>query len=50
MLRTNELETGVITIRSEGSISLMQNISNMIEENQENWFINEILGFMKNIL
>jgi len=47
MLRTNELETGVITIRSEGSISIMQNISKMIEENQENWFINEILGFMR---
>ncbi len=47
MLRTNELETGVITIRSEGSISIIQNISNMLEENQENWFFNEILGFMR---
>ena len=47
MLRTNELEIGVITIRSEGSISIIQNISNMLEENQENWFINEILGFMR---
>ena len=47
MLRTNELEIGVITIRSEGPISIIQNISNMLEENQENWFINEILGFMR---
>ena len=35
MLRTNELEIGVITIRSEGSISIIQNISNMLEENQK---------------
>ena len=47
MLRTNELEIGVITIRSKGSISHIQDISNMLAENQENWFINEILGFMR---
>ena len=47
MLRTNELEIGVVTIRSEGSISIIQDISNMLAANQENWFINEILGFMR---
>ena len=47
MLRTNELEIGVITIRSKGSTSPIQDISNMLGENQENWFINEILGFMR---
>ncbi len=47
MLRTNELEIGVITIRSKGPISPIQDISNMLGENQENWFINEILGFMR---
>lgn len=47
MLRTNELEIGVITIRSKGSMSPIQDISNILAENQENWFINEILGFMR---
>ena len=47
MLRTNELEIGVITIRSKGPMSPIQDISNMLGENQENWFINEILGFMR---
>ena len=47
MLRTNELEIGVVTIRSKGSISIIQDISNMLAANQENWFINEILGFMR---
>ena len=46
MLRTNELN-GVVTIRSKGSISIIQDISNMLAANQENWFINEILGFMR---
>ncbi len=47
MLRTNELEIGVITIRSKGLISPIQDISNKLAESQENWFINEILGFMR---
>ena len=47
MLRTNELEIGVVTIRSKGSISPIQDISNMLAANQENWFVNELLGFMR---
>ena len=47
MLRTNELETGVLTIRTEGSSSVLQKLTNLLEENQDNWFINEIIGFMR---
>ena len=50
MLRTNELETGVITIRSRGSLSAIKKISNFLQDNQENWFINEILGFLRRTL
>ena len=37
MLRTNELEIGVITIRSKGLISPIQDISNKLAESQENY-------------
>ena len=47
MLRANELETGVITIQSEGSSIVIQKLTNLLEENQDNWLVNEIIGFMR---
>ena len=47
MLRANELETGVITIQSEGSSTVIQNLTNLLEENKDNWLVNEIIGFMR---
>ena len=47
MLRANELETGVITIQSEGSSIVIQKITNLLEENKDNWLVNEIIGFMR---
>ena len=47
MLRANELETGVITIKSEGSSIVIQKLTNLLEENKDNWLVNEIIGFMR---
>ena len=47
MLRANELETGVITIQSEGSSTVIQKLTNLLEENKDNWLVNEINGFMR---
>ena len=47
MLRANELETGVITIQSEGSSTVIQKLTNLLEENQDNWLVNEIIGFIR---
>ena len=47
MLRANELETGVITIHSEGSLTVIQKLTNLLEENKDNWLVNEIIGFMR---
>ena len=47
MLRANELETGVITIHSEGSSTVIQKLTNLLEENIDNWLVNEIIGFMR---
>ena len=47
MLRANDLETGVITIHSEGSSTVIQKLTNLLEENKDNWLVNEIIGFMR---
>ena len=47
MLRANELETGVITIQSEGSSIVIQKLTHLLEENKDNWLVNEIIGFMR---
>ena len=47
MLRANELETGVITIQSEGSSTVIQKLTNLLEENKDNWLVNEIISFMR---
>ena len=47
MLRANELETGVITIHSEGSSTVIQKLTNLLEENKDNWLVNETIGFMR---
>ena len=47
MLRANELETGVITIQSEGSSTVIQKLTNLLEENKDDWLVNEIIGFMR---
>ena len=47
MLRTNELDIGVITISSKGSLEKISEISNFIFQNKDNWLINEIIGFYR---
>ena len=47
MLRANELETGVITIHSEGSSTVIQKLTNLLEENKDNCLVNAIIGFMR---
>ena len=47
MLRANELETGVITIQTEGSSTVIQKLTNLLEENKDNWLVNETIGFMR---
>ena len=47
MLRANELEIGVITIQSEGSSIVIQKLTNLLQENKDNWLVNEIIGFMR---
>ena len=47
MLRANELETGLITIQSEGSSTVIKKLTNLLEENKDNWLVNEIIGFMR---
>ena len=47
MLRTNELDIGVITISSKGSLEKVSEISNFIFQNKNNWLINEIIGFYR---
>ena len=47
MLRTNELDIGVITITSQGSIENTLKISEFIYENKDHWLINEIIGFYR---
>ena len=47
MLRANELETGVITIQSEGSSTVIQKLTNLLEKNKDIWLVNEIIGFMR---
>ena len=50
MLRTNELEVGMITIRSKGNNEDIKILSKILDKNKENWFINEILGFLRRTL
>tara|TARA_B100000686_G_scaffold143292_1_gene150826 strand:+ start:23916 stop:25592 length:1677 start_codon:yes stop_codon:yes gene_type:complete len=47
MLRTNELEVGVLTIRSNGNIQYLNELTKIIEVNKNNWLINEILGLIR---
>ena len=50
LLRTNELEVGVLTISSEGNTNDILNVTNIIEENNGVWFINEITGLLRRTL
>ena len=47
LLRTNELEVGVFTITSEGETDNILKITSILEKNKNNWFINEIIGFLR---
>ena len=47
LLRTNELDIGVIIISSEGSIENVSKISEFIYQNKDNWLINEVIGFYR---
>ena len=46
-LRTNELEIGVLTVTSKGNTKNILQVSNILEENKNNWFINEVLGLLR---
>ncbi len=50
LLRTNELNVGIITIKSFGDIDLVLKISEILLTFKEHWFINEILGFYRRTL
>ncbi len=47
MLRTNELEIGVLTIKSKGSLDNINKISKNLELNKSNWLINETIGLIR---
>ena len=50
LLRTNELEVGVFTITSEGDTDNILNVTNILENNKNNWFINETIGLLRRTL
>ena len=47
LLRTNELEVGVLTFTSEGNTDHIMNVTSIIEDNANNWLINEIIGLLR---
>ena len=47
MLRTNELEVGVLTVKSNGNIKYLNELTKILEDNKNNWLINEILGLIR---
>lgn len=50
LLRTNELEVGVLTMTSEGSTDDILNVTSIIEKNKDVWLINEITGLLRRTL
>ena len=50
LLRTNELEVGVLTITSEGSTDVILSVTSILEDNKNIWFINEITGLLRRTL
>ena len=46
-LRTNELEIGVLTIKSRGDIEHINKVTETLVSHKNNWFINETIGFMR---
>lgn len=50
LLRTNELEVGVLTITSEGSTDDILSVTSILEDNKNVWFINEITGLLRRTL
>ena len=50
LLRTNELEVGVLTFTSEGNTDHIMNVTSIIEDNANNWLINEIIGLLRRTL
>jgi len=46
-LRTNELEVGVLTVTSKGNTENILQVSSVLEQNKNNWFINEVLGLLR---
>ena len=50
LLRTNELEVGVLTFTSEGNSDHIMNVTSIIEDNANNWLINEITGLLRRTL
>ena len=50
LLRTNELEVGVLTLTSEGNTDHIMDVTSIIEENSSIWLINEIIGLLRRTL
>ncbi|MBH87687.1 MAG: benzoyl-CoA-dihydrodiol lyase [Pelagibacterales bacterium] len=50
LLRTNELEVGVLTITSEGSADDILGVTSLLEDNKDVWFMNEIIGLLRRTL
>jgi len=49
-MRTNELEIGVFAIRSIGNIDATFDMSKLLENNKDKWFVNEAIGFYRRTL
>ena len=49
-MRTNELEIGVFAIRSIGNIDATFDLSKLLENNKDKWFVNEAIGFYRRTL
>ncbi len=49
-LRTNELEIGVLTIHTEGSVKNIKEISDMLIKDPNSWYANEVIGLIRRTL
>ena len=46
-IRANELEIGVLIIKSQGAIDCIEKVTGILMESKNNWFFNEIIGLIR---
>jgi benzoyl-CoA-dihydrodiol lyase len=49
-LRHNQLDTGLWILKTRGSVDQMLNLDKLIFENRKDWFVNEVIGFLRRSL